>query len=117
MTEYNYLGFYILNQIKYKCYMKTSLVSSKAKSAFCRITNNLNNMSFTVLCKNVDAQTQPILLYGSELWGLDDMSIIESVHIFSLKKILNVPLFTPNIMVYGDTSRLGAANEFCYSMC
>ena len=64
-------------------------------------------MSFTVLCKNVDAQTQPILLYGSELWGLDDMSIIESVHIFSPK----------NIMVYGDTSRLGAANEFCSSMC
>ena len=83
-------------------------LSSKAKSAFCRITrlsNNLNNMSYTVLCKIFDAQIQPILLYGSELWGLDDMSIIESVHIFSLKKILNVPLFTPNIMVYGDTGR------------
>ena len=83
-------------------------VSLKAKSAFCRITrlsNNLNNMSFTVLCKIFDAQIQPTLLYSSELWGLDDMPIIESVHIFSLKKILNVPLFTPNIMVYGDTGR------------
>ena len=87
-------------------------VSSKAKSAFCRITrlsNNLNNMSFTVLCKIFDAQIQSISLYGTELWGLDDMSIIESVHIFSLKKILNVdlPLFTSNIMimVYGDTGR------------
>ena len=83
-------------------------VSSKAKSAFCRITrlsNNLNNMSFTVLCKLFDAQIQPILLCGSELWGLDDMSIIKSVHFFSLKKIPNVPLSTPNIMVYGDTGR------------
>ena len=62
-------------------------------------------MSFTVLCKIFDAQKQPILLYGSELWGLDDMSIINSVHIFSLNKILNIPLFTPNIMVYGDTGR------------
>ena len=69
------------------------------------MSKNLNNMSYTVLCKIFDAQIQPILLYGSELWGLDDMSIIEIVHIFSLKKILNVPLFTPNIMVYGDTGR------------
>ena len=40
-------------------------------------------MSLTVLCKIFDAQIQPIVLYGSELWGLDDMSIIESVHISS----------------------------------
>ena len=62
-------------------------------------------MSFTVLCKIFDAQIQPILLYGSALWGLDDLSNIESVHIFSLKKILNIPLFTPSIMIYGDTGR------------
>ena len=89
-------------------------VSSKAKSAFCRVTrssNNLNNMSFTVLCKIFDAQIQPILLYGYELWGIDDMSIIESAHIFSLKKILDVPLFTPNIMVYGDTGRYELRNN------
>ena len=44
------------------------------------------------LHKIFDAQIQPILLYRSELWGLDDMSIIESVHIFSLKKILKKAL-------------------------
>ena len=53
-----------------------------------QIVQYLNNMSFTVLCAIFDTQIQPILLYGFELWSLDDMSIIESVHIFSLKKIL-----------------------------
>ena len=62
-------------------------------------------MSFTVLCKIFDKQIQPILLYGSELWGPDNMSIIDSIHISSLKNILNVPLFTPNFMVYRDTGR------------
>ena len=98
VTEYNYLGFLFSTKLNTNVMLKQ--VSSKAKSAFCQITrlsNNLNNMSFTVLCK--------ILLYGSELCGLDDMSIIESVHIFPLNKILVVPLFTPNIMVYGDTGR------------
>ena len=104
VTEYNYLGFLFSTKLNTNVMLKQ--LSSKAKSAFCRITrwsNNLNNMSYTVLCKISDAQIQPILLYGSELWGLNGMSIIESVHIFSLKNILNGPLFTPNIMVCGDT--------------
>ena len=106
VTEYNYLGFLFSNKLNTNAMLKQ--VSSKANTVFCRITrlsNNFNNMSFTVLCKIFDAQIQPILLYGSKLWGLDDISIIESIHIFSLKKIPNVPLFTPNIMVYGDTDR------------
>ena len=52
-----------------------------------------------------DAQVQPILLYGSELWGLNVMSAIENVHLFSLKKMLQAPIFTPNVMVYGDSGR------------
>ena len=106
VTKYNYLGFLFSTKLNTNVMLKQ--LSSKAKSAFCRITrlsNNLNNMSYTALCKIFYAQIQPILLYGSELWGLDDLSISESVHVFSLKKILNVPLFTPYIMVYGDTSR------------
>ena len=45
-----------------------------------------------------DAQVQPILLYGSELWGLNVMSAIENVHLFSLRKMLQVPTFTPNVL-------------------
>ena len=92
VTKYNYLGFLFSTKLNTNVMLKQ--VSSIAKSAFCRITrsyNNLNNMSFTVLCKIFDAQIQPIVLYGSELCGLDDMSIIESVYIFSLKKIPNEP--------------------------
>ena len=52
-----------------------------------------------------DDQVQPILLYGSELWGLNVMSAIDNLHLFSLKKMLQVPIFTPNVMVYGDSGR------------
>ena len=65
VTEYNYryLGCFILNLIKYKCYVETSIF--KSKISFCRITrlsNNLKNMSFTVLCEIFDAQN-PILWF------------------------------------------------------
>ena len=70
VTEYNYLGFLYSTKLNTNVMLKQ--VSSKEKSAFCRITrlsNNLKNMSFTILCKKFHAQIQPILLYGSELWG------------------------------------------------
>ena len=36
---------------------------------------------------------------------LNVMSAIENAHLFSLKKMLQVPIFTPNVMVYGDSGR------------
>ena len=68
-----------------------SRLATRGEIAFCRIASMLNRMnisSYNILCKTFDAQVQPILLYESELWGLN-------VIFFSLKKMLQVPIFTP----------------------
>jgi len=52
-----------------------------------------------------DAQIQPILLYGSEIWGVDTCHVIEMVHLSALKQYLNISQRTPNALVYGDTGR------------
>ena len=41
----------------------------------------------------------PILLYGSELRALNDTAVIESVYIFSLNNMLQVPILTSNVML------------------
>ena len=85
-----------------------SRLASRGKIAFCRISsllNRLNTTSYNILCEMFDAQVQPILLCGSELWSLNVTSAIENVHLFSLKNMLQVPIFTPNAMVYGDSGR------------
>jgi hypothetical protein len=46
-----------------------------------------------------------MLLHGSEIWGLQQHTEIEKVHLFALKKLLNVSPKTPNDMVYGETGR------------
>ena len=51
-----------------------------------------------------DAQVQPIYCYTDQNYGTI-MSAIENVHLFSLKKMLQVPIFTSNVMVYGDPGR------------
>ena len=47
--------------------------------------------------KLVDAQVQPIVQYGAEIWGMDKAAQhCEQVHLFALKKILGVEMRTPN---------------------
>ena len=53
-----------------------------------------------------DAQIQPILGYGAEVWGLiSNLDVIERVHTFALKRFLNVSIRTPNALVYGELGR------------
>eukprot|EP00745_Piridium_sociabile_P006409 TRINITY_DN141505_c0_g1_i7.p1 TRINITY_DN141505_c0_g1~~TRINITY_DN141505_c0_g1_i7.p1 ORF type:complete len:149 (-),score=10.55 TRINITY_DN141505_c0_g1_i7:127-537(-) len=59
-----------------------------------------------VFFKLFDCQIQPMLTYGSEVWGLiADHSVIERVQLFALKGLLNVSVKTPNTLVYGESGR------------
>ena len=51
------------------------------------------------------AMVGPILLYGSEIWGYENIKIIEQVHLQFCKRILKVLTTTSNIMVYGELGR------------
>jgi len=42
----------------------------------------------------------PILLYGSEVWGVYSYKIVDKLHIRSLKSLLGVQKQTPNSAVY-----------------
>ena len=52
-----------------------------------------------------DKIVKPILLYGCEVWGFGDNSIIERVHLKFCKLILNIKKSTPDCMVYGELGR------------
>ena len=56
--------------------------------------------------KLFDCQIQPMLTYGSEVWGImADNSITERVHLFAIKRFLNVSTRTPSALVYGESGR------------
>ena len=62
--------------------------------------------SINVFLKIFDAQVQPIVLYGAEIWGLDSSSsVIDNVHLFGLKRYLGVDRRTSNDPVYGEVGR------------
>lgn len=62
------------------------------------------------LCLPVDIKCQlfkqlivPILLYGCETWGFENIEQIEVLHRKFLKNMLHVQNSTPSCMVYGET--------------
>ena len=48
----------------------------------------------------------PVLVYGSELWGLSNLEHIEVFHRKFLRTILKVAKTTPNCMIYGKTGQI-----------
>ena len=52
-----------------------------------------------------DRMVLPILLYGCELWGFEDISILERIHLKFCKYLLNVSKFTPSCMIYNELGR------------
>ena len=52
-----------------------------------------------------DKMIVPILLYGSEVWGLDEIDQIERVHLQFCKNILRLRKCTASYFVYGELGR------------
>ena len=56
--------------------------------------------------KLFDSLVEPILLYGAEVWGFENILLLERLHLQFCKKILQVRASTPNYMVCGELGRL-----------
>ena len=107
VNAYKYLGIYLSTRLSFTAACRD--VASKAKRALVYIIQKLrqhNCSSIHVFLKNFDTQVQPIMQYGSEIWGLYNAAgECEKVHLYALKKYLNVDLKTPNDLVYKETCR------------
>ena len=58
-----------------------------------------HKLSIECQLDRLDKTILPILLYGSEIWGFENIDIIERVHLRFCKLILHLKQSTPNCMV------------------
>jgi len=106
VKEYKYLGTMLSTKLSTN--VALTELAGRAKAAVCQICRSLRKLVWVtpeVFSKIFDAQVQPVLLYAAEVWGSEDCSIIEKIHLYALKQFLNVAVKTPNAMIYGDTGR------------
>ena len=107
VNSYKYLGICFSTRLSF--YHACQDLVSRAKRALLCIMSKLYRIdcnSINVFLKIFDAQVQPVVLYGTEIWGLDSSSsVIDNVHLFGLKRYLGVDRRTPNDLVYGEVGR------------
>ena len=106
VNSYKYLGFTLSTKLSLD--MALEEFSGRAKKKIIAITKalyTLGSINVNIFFKLFDAQVKPMLLYASEIWGMSKFAVIESVHLFACKRILNVSGKTPNLMIYGELGR------------
>ena len=64
------------------------------------------NLPIDIQLHLFDSVIQPILLYGCEVWGIEDCKDIERLHLKFCKTILGVSQYTSSAMIYGELGRV-----------
>jgi hypothetical protein len=87
VNAYKYLGIFFSTRLSFVAACRD--LSSKAKNVLFHVMKKLfilNNTSLELFVQILYVQIQPIVQYGSELWGLDRRAVVhcESVHVFTL---------------------------------
>ena len=105
VDSFCYLGikFYYTGNMRYAI----KALSDQALKAYHSLLCLFNNIKLDVKTKLslFDALVVPILLYGSEIWGIYNYKDIDNLHCKFLKIILGVKQSTPNVAVLGETGR------------
>ena len=63
------------------------------------------DLPFDIILDLFDKMILPVLLYGCEIWGYEDIKEIEVFYRKFLKEVLRLNKQTTNCMVYGEAGR------------
>ena len=82
-------------------------IVQQAKKAMIFLYIRIKNLDlpFDLQLKLFDHTILPILTYASEVWGFENLDMIEKVHNDFLRKITLARKSTPLYMLYGETGR------------
>lgn len=116
VDEYTYLGVLFYWNGSFQKHKKM-LYDKACRAMYAVVQKGLSmNINFEMLFKLFDACVSPILLYGVEVWGYENLDIIEKVHTKFLKIILKVSKFAHNTCVYGELGRFPLHIAACQRM-
>lgn len=102
VKEYKYLGINLAQSGSF-CKAKKSVAEQANKALFSLLKKARSlNLPYEIQLELFDKTIKPILLYGAEIWGYGDCSVIERVHLKFLKYLFNLKKSTPSYMIYGE---------------
>lgn len=106
VNKFCYLGLVFSTSGNFRIAQHT--LAEQARKAIFSLKNQTKqfyDLKPELMCMLFDRVIVPILLYGSEIWGLNNVDEIERVHVQFCKQILHLRLSTASYFVYGELGR------------
>lgn len=106
VNSYKYLGIEFSTRLSINN-MVSPLINNAKKVCYevIRYMKAIQCQDLDVFLSIFNTKIQPIILYGSEVWGVYIQDEIERVHTFALKRFLQVSVHSSNTILYGETGR------------
>ena len=107
VEQYVYLGILFNYNGSFKKAIDKQITQAR-KAMFAVIEKaKVLHLPVDIVCELFYVCVVPVLLYGSEIWGFENLRDVEIFHRGFMRLILKVLKFTPNTMPYGE---LGATD-------
>ena len=87
VNSYTYLGYTFTTKLGLcQCVSPLAAKGKKATYDYIRVMLEFSELIRQTIFKMFDMQIQPIVLYGSQAWGLERIAVIEKIHTFACKR-------------------------------
>ena len=118
VNMYKYLGVYFTTRLTFSPTLNDLADRArKGMLAIMKLLWSIGEHSPETFFKMFDCLIQPILTYGSEVWGLsDNQESIERVHLSALKRFLGVNSKSPRHLIL-NIWRNGQTPPVCKHVC
>ena len=106
VDSFKYLGVYFNYNGSFIYHKK--FIFGQAQKAFFALLKKSKELELPVdiQLELFDYLVLPILIYGCKIWGYENISILDKLHLKFLKYILCLKQSTPTCMVLGETGRV-----------
>ena len=105
VDDYVYLGTTVSYNGKYSNAIEKQVTQAKRALFGLQSKKEMYDLPFDIVLDLFDKMILPILLYGCEIWGYEDLQHIEVFYKKFLKETLRLNKQTTNCMVYGEAGR------------
>ena len=105
VDSYVYLGTKFSYNGKFKEAIKKQLLQAQRALFAIKSKRERLNLPVDIMLDLFDKMIMPILLYGCEIWGFEDIEAVENFYRKFLKYVLRLNSQTTNCMVYGETGK------------
>lgn len=106
VSGFTYVGMYFSSTLSlYKMAEENAIKAKKALIVLLISILPLASLNSDSFFKIFDTKISPIMLYGSELWGMFDIHAIENIQTYACKRFLHTSLRSCNAAILGDLGR------------